>query len=327
MRIPTRTTAAVLLAAAAVAAGGAPAPAADKPGATAGEEDPRTLRGGEEGTVFRSLTVTGEDRIRIEFDRPALRVELDPRTAPGLDWGESMDVLAVPEVDLVGPLAALSAVEPSPRAPRPWIDHFRTDAVARFRPELEGVAQWRLTVVDSRSDTVATFQGKGNPPEEIAWDGRSRGGEPVPPGVTCSYVLEATDRAGNGRSFVGEGFTLPPYRVEGSRGSTLLFAGPATRELLLETATRLDQGVPAGGPVEVKAAAPQVADAEALAAQVAGFLREHTLGDPARIRAVAEVRSDVPAAGTVSVIVGASTPGAPVGGGKPGRPSPDSRGR
>ena len=71
---------------------------------------------------------------------------LDPRTAPGLEWGDPMDVLKIPAVDLVGPLTAQSAVEPSPHSPKPWIDRFRSEAVARFHPELEGVADWRLIV-------------------------------------------------------------------------------------------------------------------------------------------------------------------------------------
>ena len=36
------------------------------------EDDSLTLKGDEESTVLRSLTIEGEDRIQIEFDRPAL---------------------------------------------------------------------------------------------------------------------------------------------------------------------------------------------------------------------------------------------------------------
>jgi len=51
------------------------------------------LKGGEEGTIFKSLRVEGEDRVRIEFERPPLDLELDPKNAPGLDWESFVAVL------------------------------------------------------------------------------------------------------------------------------------------------------------------------------------------------------------------------------------------
>lgn len=280
-------------------------------GADAAEtEETMKLEGGADGTVFRSLTVTGEDRIRIEFDRPDLRLDLDPRSAPGLEWGDPMAILREPAVELVGPLLAGSAAAPEPLFPEPWIDRFRAGDVVRFRPELEGVAEWRLTVADSRSDTVAVFEGRGNPPGEVAWNGLSRDGTPVPSGVTCSYVLEATDRAGNHRSFVGQGFELPSYRVTGEDGSTgFLFPGAElanasgeTPPVLREVAGRLGQVRPANAGVEVKVAAASFSEAEALAGRIAEFLGEYSLGDPARIRPLAEVRPDAPRGGTVAVV-------------------------
>lgn len=277
----------------------------------AADEESMSLKGGEEGTVFKSLTVTGEDRIRIDFERPELRLDLDARGAPGLEWGDPMDVLTAPGVDLVGPLPALSREDVSPFLPRPWIARFRSDDVVKFHPSMEGVESWSLIVADSRSDTVATFQGKGNPKEEIAWNGLSRSGEPVPPGVRCSYVLQATDRAGNSRSFVGEGFQLPPYLVTSPKGETMLFpasalgaAAPAS-PILGEVVSRLNLHEPAGAPIEVRVTASSFADAEALGKQLVAHLQEHVLGDPARIRMISDVRPDAPSGGTVAVFAGA----------------------
>lgn len=278
-----------------------------KAAAESKDGDDMSMKGGEEGTVFKSLTVTGEDRIRIDFQRPELRLDLDARSAPGLEWGNPMDVLAEPGVDLVTPLPALSSETTSPFLPRPWIDRFEADEVVKFHPSMEGVERWRLIVADSRSDTVATFEGKGNPDDEIAWNGLSRSGKPVPPGVTCSYVLEATDRAGNSRSFVGEGFKLPPYRVESKEGETLLFpaselgaAAPAS-PILGEVVSRLNLHEPADAPIEIRVTASSATDAESLGKQLVAHLREHVLGDPARIRAVSDVRPDAPDGGTVAV--------------------------
>ena len=45
------------------------------------------------GAPFGDLTIEGENRVRIQFERPELRIDLDPRQAPGLDLGSAMDVL------------------------------------------------------------------------------------------------------------------------------------------------------------------------------------------------------------------------------------------
>jgi hypothetical protein len=310
-----------------------PGPAAPTPAA----EEP-VLEGGEEGTVFKSLQVTGEDLIRIEFDRPELRVDLDPRKAPGLEWGDAEDVLERSGVDYTAPLLSLSTRETSPFTARPWFDRYRSGSVARFRPQMKDVKRWSLTIADSRSDTLAVFSGQDDPPEEIAWDGRTRKGAPVPPGVTCSYVLEAVDRAGNRRSFVGEGFVLPAYRVRTNAAEVLLFSGEdlggpaalgeiasAPAPILLETASWLNQIEAVGAPIEVKASARSFEDATRLANQVASALRPRVVGDPARIRTVADVRADVPSRGTVAVTAALSGTTASAAPATAAKPAPASK--
>ena len=138
-----------------------------------------TLHGGQEGTVFRTLTVEGEDRVQVEFERPALELALDPNQVPGLDLGTARDVLDRTLPDLVTPAPRdLPGVRCSPYLARPWLQHFGTGAVVRFRPETRDVERWRLTVVDSKGRTVRSFEGRGRPPQEIAWDGRTAAGRP-----------------------------------------------------------------------------------------------------------------------------------------------------
>src|SRR5207249_9291610 len=119
----------------------------------------------------------------------------------------------------------LSAKERSPYVAKPWLRRFATGPVARFRPEVTGAVRWRLLVADSRGQTVASFDGTGDPPKEIAWDGRTKSGALVTPGLTYSYVFEAYDRAGNKRNFVGPGFTVPAYRIQTAEGPVLTFGG------------------------------------------------------------------------------------------------------
>jgi hypothetical protein len=273
------------------------------------------LQGGAEGTVFGTLTILGEDRISIEFDRPELSLDLDPREAPGLEWGDPLGVLQRSGIDLVNPFLAASAAIPSRGLADDWIAIFRDGPVARFRPALEDVESWRLSILDSRSDTVAVFEGRGEPPKEIAWNGLRLEGRPAVPGLVYSYVLEASDRAGNRRTFPGDGFELPSYRVREGGKTSHLFAARSLPEnwalrpggtpplLLLEVASRINRDH-VDAPVEVRVGARSFAEANALAEAIGGVLRERLLGDPARIRAVTDVRPDAPDGGTVAVVTG-----------------------
>src|SRR5262245_20055332 len=275
-----------------------------------------TLKGGQEGTVFKSLTVEGEDRIRFDVERPPLNVELDPSTAPGLDWGSARDVLDRTVPDLGTPLVASSAHQPTPWIAHPWLSSFASGSVAKFRPELKGVQTWKLTIVNARGEAVATYQGRGEPPREIAWDGRSQGGAPVVPGLTYSYVLEAHDRAGNKRNFVGQGFKVSAYRLDTPQGPTLTFAGRelpsqdprkptvadgAAVPLLIEATTWINQAPNPSKPVRVTVSARTYDEANALAASVARQMTPFLLGDPARLQTTAEVRPDAPEGGMVVI--------------------------
>src|SRR2546426_7814389 len=170
----------VLFAMAALAAAGETRAAASP----ASSDSSMTLRAGQAGTEFRSMTVEGEDRVHVDFGRPELNLDLDPEDVPGLASGSAMDVLDRTVPDLASPLAAMSSKERSPYTARPWLRQFATGAVARFRPAVKGVVRWKLLVADSRGETVASFDGVGDPPKEIAWDGRTKSGAPVTPGLT-----------------------------------------------------------------------------------------------------------------------------------------------
>jgi hypothetical protein len=275
------------------------------------------LFGGQEGTVFKDLVVEGEDLIRIEFERPELKIDVDPQSAPGLEWGSIQDVLDRNQPDLVSSLVSFSSFEHLPRYARPWLDEFASGDIVRFRPSVEGSDRWQLTIANSRSEAVASFDGKGDPPREITWDGRSLDGKPVPPGLTYSYVLEAFDRAGNKRSFVGEGFELPSYRLESDEGLVMLFSGlelstvPETpaggssmpSPLLLEAASRINQSERTDEPVLVEVTARSFEKANALAEGAVQALRPLILGEQARIQSFTTVEPDAPGDGTIQIVV------------------------
>ena len=272
-----------------------------------------TLKGGEEGTVFRTLTVEGEDRIHIEVERPDLKLEMDPEKAPGLDWGSARDVLDRTTPDLEAPLRAVSATESSPWVARPWLSHFPVGAVARVRPDVKGVERWKLTVVNARAEAVAVFEGSGDPPREIVWDGRSTSGAPVLPGASYSYVFEARDRAGNKRNFVGEGFRVSAFRYSTPAGPVMVFSGlelarpgsgaygPAeVPPIVLEAATEVNQA-PAASAVRIEVTAKRAEEGNALAARLAGWMAPYVIGGAARIQTATLVQADAPDGAAVRI--------------------------
>lgn len=309
------TIAAALVAIAAYAASAAPVVDAQKIGAAA-DSSGMTLEGGKEGTLFESLRIEGEDRVRVSFDRPELNLSLESGSAPGLDWQSVQDVIARVGVDMVDPFLARSAGKRNRYFTRPWLDEFSTDGVARFQPALEGVDKWRLLVADSKGNTVASFDGKGKPPKEIVWDGRSMDGTHATPGLVYSYVLEAYDKAGNKRNFVGEGFELPSYRIDARESHSLMFSGSelakettgygeaaTTPAILLEIASWVNQESDLGSQVVVSVTARDFRDAKFLADNVAAQLSPLLLGDPVRLRTETKVEPDAAEHGSIAVVI------------------------
>jgi hypothetical protein len=264
--------------------------AAKKP---APSDSSMTIPGSAGGKNLDSITIEGEDRVRVQFERPPLNLALDPSTARGLDWDAFWTVLAPESFDFVGSLYARSATVRAPYAPRPWLDEFRTGPVAKFRPAVSGVETWKLEVADSRGQTVAKFEGTGSPPKEIAWDGATATG-PARADLTYSYVLHAMDKAGNKRSFVGSSFQIPPHldTAKGEQRMTFavgLDAASIAEAYVMEAASRINDAGSALAPVRVQVTAPTFALAKSIADQIVEALRVELRGDAARVTSTTQV--------------------------------------
>lgn len=289
----------------------APALGADPPvkQTASAPADTVALRGGESGTVLEDMTIEGEDRIRVEYARPDLSLQIDPKSAPGLDRSHAIEVLDRGAPDPVAPFLALSALDRAPFRVEPWFSGLATGPVARFRPQIDGAVRWSLVVADSRGNTVASFRGDGKVPPEIPWDGLAVNGAAVLPGLVYSYVFEAYDRAGNKRSFLGDGFEIRPYMRRDKTAMRILFTGRdlgndprgATPSILVETAGWLNQIENLSGPIRLEARAQSLDQAEALADRATGGLKPLLLGDPARFMSATKVEPDAPDAGTIVI--------------------------
>src|SRR5213596_3801406 len=80
-----------------------------------------TLRGGQDRTDFRTMTVEGEDRVHLEVERPTLVLDLDPEKVGGLEYGTASDVLNRVAPDLMTAFLESSAHGPSPYLAHPWL--------------------------------------------------------------------------------------------------------------------------------------------------------------------------------------------------------------
>jgi hypothetical protein len=263
---------------------------------TATPDSTMRIEAGAQGKNFNAITVEGEDRVRVNFDRPELKLAVDPSKAPGLDWESVWAALGADEFNFVDPVLSRSVYERSPYAPRPWLDSFHDGPIATFRPEVNGVQKWGLEVADSRGKTVARFQGDGKPPKEITWDGTTIDGGAARSDLTYSYVLNATDKAGNKRSFVGDSFTIPPHATQNKDGVSMSFSVPVESatdrvpdEVVLEAATRLNQNVAPNTPVKVEVTAPTFNLAKSIADEVVATLQPHLYGEATRIAVVTNV--------------------------------------
>jgi len=269
---------------------------ASKKETTATPDSTMRIKAGESGKQFNNITVEGEDRVRVNFDRPELKLDVDPSKAPGLDWQSVWAALGSDEFNFVDPVLSRSVYERSPYAPRPWLDSMHDGPVARFRPEVNGVEKWGLEVADSRGKTVARFQGSGKPPKEITWDGTTIDGGAARSDLTYSYVLNATDKAGNKRSFVGDSFQIPPHVAQNKEGMSMSFSvhvESATDRVpdavVLEAATRLNQNVATNVPVKVEVTASTFNLAKSIADEVVATLQPHLYGEAARITVLTNV--------------------------------------
>jgi hypothetical protein len=225
-----------------------------------------------------------------------------------------MDVVQRREVDPLSAMVQSSNLERPKGLARPWLRRFRSGSVARFRPELEGVTRWRLTIADSRGDTVRVFEGKGDLPDQIAWNGVYDSGELALPGLVYSYVLEAKDKAGNRRNFVGQGFEVQPYRIERDGSFHLVFSGrtllgpeAAARPTgmsdpwVLEAASWLNQYANTQETIEIHVSARNFELAEAMGEVVRVQLSEQMPGSALRLRVTTEAVSEAPANGVITI--------------------------
>ncbi len=155
----------------------------------------------QDGAVLRSYTGSdGLEPVRWDGRNDAGSVVEGPATARISVTYEKGDRAEAQTprpivVDVTPPTAEVTAGEEifSPNGDD------RKDKVV-FAQRASEEEEWSATITSPDGEAVRTESWVGAPPESFEWNGRDNAGATVPDG-TYSYVLEATDRAGNvGRS-------------------------------------------------------------------------------------------------------------------------------
>lgn len=141
------------------------------------------------------------------------------------------------------------------RLSSPELTGIQPAPVKIFRPNFKQLSRWQLDISESNGEVFRTMAGQGNPPQEIAWDGKSNAGEPLIAGEDYAYSFTAVDKAGNKKTFPGSTFSVPAFYIFHDDG---LLIGVDTSELFDREGTQL------------------AAQAERYAREIAGLVRHYS---------------------------------------------------
>ncbi len=273
---------------------------------------------GEEGAALPEMVVEATNEVRQKIEKSSFDLELD---AASIDsFFTKMDEIALGVSPVSGLQPHLNNLEEliSDQPPHLWIPEMASTPVAQFYPsDPEGhkVKNWNLAVTDFRGSPFKTYQGKGNPPKDLVWDGQGDNGEMLRVGYPYSYVFSLTDKGTNSYNHAGVSFRIPAldYHRDGDRYLEMAGGELFTREesVLSETGqkwlTRSADEIRRHpySPVRVVVTAETMDLAEKRAAEVAAYLAESMILPLEQVATEAVDRPDLRAEmdGSVAVVI------------------------
>lgn len=162
--------------------------------------------------AIQQMEVVDDNEFRLQVEK----TELDFHPKP-----EELDDGNTEVEQLLFEYAPLESFNPylfdSERVECPVIPDFGSRAVTRapvttFRTEFSvgaDVKRWQLEITDYRGESFRRLEGKGVPPLELAWDGRSDHDEMLRPGFPYSFLFTIEDSGTNRYQYAGNTFVLP----------------------------------------------------------------------------------------------------------------------
>ncbi len=293
-------------------------PASDEPAGAAVAEGQQWTEDGESGAALPEMVVEARNEVRQSIEKGTFEFALDAAAVDSFYAAMDEEALAVSPVSGLQP--HLNNLEPlrSEQPPHPWLPEIPRTPVASFfteEPEGHQTRRWQLAITDFRGSPCRTFEGKGSPPEQVHWDGRSDQGEMLRVGYPYSYVFTTTDKGTNTYNYAGESFRLPALDFREGGDRVLELAGG-------ELFPRRESELTAGGerwltrsadeirrhpysPVRVVVTAETEALAAARARLVADYLADSMIVPRGQIETAAVQKPDLRAEmdGTVQVVI------------------------
>ena len=273
---------------------------------------------GEDGAALPEMVVEARNQVRQDIEKSAFTLELDAAAVDS--FTSPMDAYALTVSPVSGLQPHLNNLEPlrSDQPPHFWLPEIPVTPVASFyveRPEGHDTDRWELAITDFRGSPCRTYRGKGDPPQNVQWDGRTDHGDMLRVGYPYSYVFTTMDQGTNTYNYAGESFRLPglDYRRDGHRvlelaGGELFPRGQSTltdggEGWLLRVADEIRRHP--YSPVRVVVTAETTDLAEARAELVAVHLATSMILPPEQIETEARQRPDLRAEmdGTVAVTI------------------------
>ncbi len=282
------------------------------------DEGQQWTNDGENGAALPEMVVEATNEVRQKIEKGTFELELDAAAVDS--FFTAMDEIALGVSPVSGLQPHLNNLETlvSDQPPHLWLPEMARTPVARFYPaDPEGhkVKGWNLAVTDFRGSPFKVYSGKGNPPENLTWDGEGDNGEMLRVGYPYSYVFTLTDKGTNTYNHPGVSFRISAldYHRDGDR--ILEMAGgqlfPRQEGILNESGekwlTRSADEIRRHpySPVRVVVTAENTELAQLRANEVAGYLAESMILPLEQVETEIIVRPDLRAEmdGSVAVVI------------------------
>jgi len=187
------------------------------------------------------VIIKGGEKSSVRSEKPLLdmQVDLDDPALPTMEVEE--DLLNRQPESLRNPRAGFSESLANQNTILPARIRLAKDPVKVFYPLREIMAispslsqeigtGWEMAVTDTEGHSLRKFSGKGLPPAQVAWNGRSERAEIINVGKSYSTVITYRDTRGQIRNFVGEPFSFDGVIHQESKGLIISLSIPAVFE-------------------------------------------------------------------------------------------------
>jgi hypothetical protein len=186
------------------------------------------------------MVVEAENQVLQDIRKSTFEVNVTASVIDTFYSAPDEVILAISPVEGLQPFFNNPERLGSVQTPHCWLrDPAQVPVVTFFPEDPEGhkARMWTLTVTDFRGAPFRHFDGKGDPPSQVEWDGRGDRQEMLQVGYPYSYIFQVVDKGTNTYNYAGVGFRIPAVDYREGTGRRLEFTG---NEVFREGRSQLD---------------------------------------------------------------------------------------